>query len=293
MEEERARSNLKRTLVITHDHCALHMTRKNAPERPKRLSYVMSAIHQMKQDMASSAALEIQEVKTSEAMLDALAKECCALAQPSLSGVLSGLSRTISVGYLEEKIVPAVKAVHSQQYIERLATTCVQLSDQGTRAPKRGAQANTENLAEIDGDTVVSASSLSAALCAALSCCYAVDACCDPHLPYSNAFAVVRPPGHHAGVNGATVGPHRFASVTSERAAQARPAVAAFAFASQPALPCDGADCSQGFCLLNNAAIAARHALLSILRAFARSPSSTSTSTTAMAPRRLCADGPM
>ena len=263
MEEERARSNLKRTLVITHDHCALHMTRKNAPERPKRLSYVMSAIHQMKQDMASSAALEIQEVKTSEAMLDALAKECCALAQPSLSGVLSGLSRTISVGYLEEKIVPAVKAVHSQQYIERLATTCVQLSDQGTRAPKRGAQANTEKLAEIDGDTVVSASSLSAALCAALSCCYAVDACCDPHLPYSNAFAVVRPPGHHAGVNGATVGPHRFASVTSERAAQARPAVAAFAFASQPALPCDGADCSQGFCLLNNAAIAARHALLS------------------------------
>ena len=27
-------------------------------------------------------------------------------------------------------------------------------------------------------------------------------------------------------------------------------------------LPCDGLDCSQGFCLLNNAAIAARHALL-------------------------------
>ena len=27
-------------------------------------------------------------------------------------------------------------------------------------------------------------------------------------------------------------------------------------------MPCDGLDCSQGFCLLNNAAIAARHALL-------------------------------
>ena len=36
----------------------------------------------------------------------------------------------------------------------------------------------------------------------------------------------------------------------------------AFSFVAQPT-PCDGMDCSQGFCLLNNAAIAARHALLS------------------------------
>ena len=36
----------------------------------------------------------------------------------------------------------------------------------------------------------------------------------------------------------------------------------AFRFAHEEVKPCDGVDCSQGFCLLNNAAIAARHALL-------------------------------
>ena len=40
------------------------------------------------------------------------------------------------------------------------------------------------------------------------------------------------------------------------------PPVPAFAFTAEPPAPCDGSDCSQGFCLLNNAAIAARHALI-------------------------------
>ena len=35
----------------------------------------------------------------------------------------------------------------------------------------------------------------------------------------------------------------------------------AFSFVAHPT-PCDGMDCSQGFCLLNNAAIAAPPALL-------------------------------
>lgn len=160
--------------------------------------------------------------------------------------------------------MPAVKAVHTEEYLGRLASTCVRLTGElAHHNPKaKGPKALDKLTAEIDADTVVSASSLSAALCAALSCCYAVDACCDAHLPYANAFAVVRPPGHHAGVNGPTAGPHRFADVSNERAGQAKPAAAAFAFASQPAAACDGLDCSQGFCLLNNAAIAARHALL-------------------------------
>ena len=38
----------------------------------------------------------------------------------------------------------------------------------------------------------------------------------------------------------------------------------AFSFVAQPT-PCDGMDCSQGFCLLNNAAIAAPPALLSFM----------------------------
>ena len=33
-----------KTLIITHDHCALHQTRKTMAERPHRLQWVMSAI---------------------------------------------------------------------------------------------------------------------------------------------------------------------------------------------------------------------------------------------------------
>ena len=261
------RQRRQKTLVITHDHCALHMTQKASPERPKRLEYVMSAIRQLQKEASLfEGRLDVREVATSAEMLDALAKECCALAQP-LHG-MPPLSRTFSVAYLEERIVPAVKAVHTQQYIERLAATCVRLSDHGDKsptAPAKGPPALSRMLTNIDGDTNVSASSLSAALCAALSCCYAVDACCDANLPYANAFAVIRPPGHHAGANGSTAGPHRFASVSHARAGAAQPATSqheAFAFVAELAAPCDGVDCSQGFCLLNNAAIAARHALL-------------------------------
>ena len=256
-------SSSSKTLVITHDHCALHMTRKVAPERPMRLQYVMTALKQLKTELPQdeAARLEIQEVKTSAAMLSELSDQCCEFAQQPRR--TPGVSRTQSIGYLQDNIVPAVKAVHTQTYLQRLASTCVQLLDEAVRGPKGKGQAKNleKNLAELDGDTVVSASSLSAALCAALSCCHAVDAVCDPYLPYANAFAVIRPPGHHAGANGPTVGPHRFAAVSEERAGRAQAASTAFAFAAQPPA-CDGMDCSQGFCLLNNAAIAARHALL-------------------------------
>jgi acetoin utilization deacetylase AcuC-like enzyme len=200
----------KKTLVITHDHCALHGTRQISPERPKRLKWVLSALEHLRRDVEKglkASPLEIREVKTSEPMLAALAEQLL-----SLANVPSGrptLLRSVSVGYLEEKILPAVKAVHTQAYISRLASTCVSLMDK-----TEGAKA------ELDGDTVVSASSLSAALCAVLSCCYAVDACCDDKLAYQNAFAVIRPPGHHAGANGPTVAPEHFASVSRLAAAK-------------------------------------------------------------------------
>ena len=251
----------KTTLIITHDHCALHGTRVASPERPKRLKWVMDALQILERDIkrtSKASPLDIREVKTSEPMLAALSQQLLSLARTTTGGAPPGLLRSESVGYLEEKILPAVKAVHTQAYISRLASTCVSLMDKAEGAK-----------VEIDGDTVVSASSLSAALCAVLSCCYAVDACCDANLPYKNAFAVIRPPGHHAGANGPTVGPDKFAEVGEHAAHNAQPAASvrmpppppAFAFTAEP-VPCDGLDCSQGFCLLNNAAIAARHALL-------------------------------
>ena len=261
--------NIKtKTLIITHDHCALHQTRKTMAERPHRLQWVMSAIKQLERDIQRDlrlSPLDIKEVKTSEPMLAALESQLISFAgggggTPGGSS-LPTLLRTASVGYLEEKIVPAVKAVHTRSYIGKLASACVSLTEQAADSPKQPKQ---PGFTELDGDTVVSASSLSAALCAVLSCCYAVDACCDAALPYLNAFAVIRPPGHHAGVNGPTVEGGAFAAATKQRALDAKPAVLtrAFSFVAQPT-PCDGMDCSQGFCLLNNAAIAARHALLS------------------------------
>ena len=253
-----------KTLIITHDHCALHETRKTMAERPRRLEWVMSALKHLEKDMKRDlhmSPLDIHEVKTSEPMLAALENQLITFAGggAAQSGMPS-LARTASVGYLEERIVPAVKAVHTRAYIGKLAAACISLTEQAADSPKQPKQ---PSVAELDGDTVVSASSLSAALCAVLSCCYAVDACVDPALPYVNAFAVIRPPGHHAGANGPTVGADKFAEASTARAHAAKPAALtrAFSFVVQPA-PCDGMDCSQGFCLLNNAAIAARHALL-------------------------------
>ena len=50
---------------------------------------------------------------------------------------MPALSRTASVGYLEEKIIPAVKAVHTPAYLERLASTCVSLLEALLIAPQR------------------------------------------------------------------------------------------------------------------------------------------------------------
>ena len=185
-------------------------------------------------------------MSSSEPMFAALIDQLTTLAGTA-PAVRPPLVRSESVGYLEEKIVPAVKAVHTPEYLEKLASTCVSLHDKDSK----------HGLVALDADTTVSASSLSAALCAVLSCCYAVDACCDPALPFANAFAVIRPPGHHAGANGPTVGPQGFTQLSTAAATHAQPAVSsssstrtvtpppAFAFTTEPQ-PCDGMDCSQG-----------------------------------------------
>ena len=98
----------------------------------------------------------------------------------------------------------ALRAVHRDDYIERVKKICGSLGD---------------GIGQVDsGDVPVSAKSYEAALAAAGGVLAAVDAVMDGKV--RNAFCAVRPPGHHA-----------------------------------------GKDKAMGFCLFNNAAIAARHLL--------------------------------
>lgn len=83
--------------------------------------------------------------------------------------------------------------------------------------------ATNANIGEGMSDTYLGANSLKAALCAAGTSCRAVDIAMSSI--GTNVFCAIRPPGHHAGRNGCTIG-------------------------------CN----STGFCLLNNAAIAVTYA---------------------------------
>ena len=95
-----------KTLIITHDHCALHETRKNAPERPKRLEWVMNSIKALQRDLKRDlnvTPLDIREVKTSEPMLAALQEQLVALTARGASLTMPSLMRTASVGALPER----------------------------------------------------------------------------------------------------------------------------------------------------------------------------------------------
>ena len=259
-----ARPALRPTLIITHSECANHKTGKDAPERPARLKWLMDAAKHLHAEMEQmeEKSLSIREVQTSEAMLAELRRQLDQRVDGPSEGAPPLPSRSASVHYFIEHIAPAVAAVHTKDYLNKLAALT---SESRGRGPQR----------KLDDDTPISPGSFSAGLCAVLSSCQAVDAVCTNL--NANAFAVVRPPGHHAGANGPTIGANRWT------ASQQQDQGVAFPLDGQPpdplrwfdcAPPCapDGcgesckkrnkADlCGQGFCLLNNAAIAARRAL--------------------------------
>jgi len=190
------------------------------------------------------------------------------------------LARTASVVYLETSILPAVRACHTATYLERLRNACEQMHTRALKRPRnpgplaRNLSGVAGRAGRVEGDTFASASSYSAALCAALAACKAVDAVCRGDA--ANAFAAIRPPGHHCGRDGSTAGPASFAGPALHFAAAASAAAGAAVAddddaplqeapdspASSSSAGADGDRCGQGFCLLNNAAIAAKHALL-------------------------------
>lgn len=176
---EATTSTPTKTLVITHDHCAKHIYSKRqatTSERPDRIEWVMNALHGLRRDITTTGGgdidpLDVREVKTSEPMLQALQEQLVSLASAPRTAP-SPLARSFSVGYLEEKIIPSVRAVHTQEYIEKLAKKCWQASSEDNT--KNKTMDTTKKAMDKQEETQVSASSLSAALCAALSSCCAL-----------------------------------------------------------------------------------------------------------------------
>eukprot|EP01050_Picozoa_sp_SAG11_P022956 SAG11_NODE_4476_length_1881_cov_1.396745_1_plen_322_part_00 len=125
----------------------------------------------------------------------------------------------------------AIARAHSREYIDFLESLNQQVSASNKPVPftpqvqKAISLTPAEDIKDADkSDTIFSPGSLRAAKRAAGSVIHAIDSVLSG--THRNAFCVVRPPGHHAGVNG---------------------------------LEADAVSC--GFCIFNNVAIGAMHAL--------------------------------
>ena len=146
--------------------------------------------------------------------------------------------RTSSVSYLFDDVEPVVLRVHDPAYLGRVALELARVRGDGGGGAAAAASKRRRELfrcvsVTMTGDTYASARSLHAALCASFAVCKAVDSVVRGE--HRNAFAVVRPPGHHAGERGSTA---------AGRDAGDGPELV-----------------GQGFCLINHVAVGARYAL--------------------------------
>lgn len=217
---------------------------KVSPEQPERVTAVFEALKQCRWECGGVRLIDPVELSTSPTLASAIDGNLSQWAAPRRRQEEEDLSheksvttskrggppqRTSSVSYLFDDIEPIVLSVHDIGYLSRVASEIESLKadDEDERSPRKRKLFRCVSMTAT-GDTFASSRSLHAALCATFSVCRAVDAVVSRE--YRNAFCCVRPPGHHAGPQGST---------------------------------CDDAGdlVGQGFCLINNVAVAARYAL--------------------------------
>ena len=122
------------------------------------------------------------------------------------------LARTASVVYLETSILPAVRACHTAAYLERLHACG--MHTRALKRPRNQGRSRATCRASRAGRGASKATPSPrrrriGRFGAALAACKAVDAVCRGDA--ANAFAAIRPPGHHCGRDGSTAGPASFA----------------------------------------------------------------------------------
>eukprot|EP01127_Copromyxa_protea_P016536 TRINITY_DN4931_c0_g1_i2.p1 TRINITY_DN4931_c0_g1~~TRINITY_DN4931_c0_g1_i2.p1 ORF type:complete len:182 (+),score=33.99 TRINITY_DN4931_c0_g1_i2:338-883(+) len=130
---------------------------------------------------------------------------------------------TIQKGNFEKASVEQCCGPHDRSYFLKL-TSKIPESSQPVHATQMSQEE--EEREEEKQDTFISRFSLDAALYASGAVCHAVDVVSKEKPSYKHVFCAVRPPGHHAGRQGHTKEVN-----------------------------------TQGFCLLNNVAIGAYHAI--------------------------------
>lgn len=256
----------KRKRGASVDSTLPNTTLSPSPEQPERVIAVFEALRQCRWECGGVRVVEPIELTTSPTLASALDENLADWAAPRRSrnrakskATTSSKApphRSTSVSYLFDDIEPIVLSVHDVGYLSRLADEIEKMNTESSSlvAEHFGAAttaADAVNLVKptdstvseqqrkrmklfrcvsvtATGDTFASARSLHAAMCAAFSVCRAVDAVVSGE--YRNAFCCVRPPGHHAGASGSTVDD-------------------------------SGKLVGQGFCLINNVAVAARYAV--------------------------------
>jgi len=238
------------------------------PEKPERLRAVMRGLHALDSDLKAFGigGLEMENLTTSAAMNEALTAHI--EANKTAVGLAGGanllnqlptddgptLKRSESVAFLEQFVARAIRAVHSTTYLSHLSKTVSEASD--TKLSRSLSRDGTESA----GDTYASARSLHAAVCATQVVCKAVQQVLQKR--YRNAFCAVRPPGHHAGTHGGTIKEGTGVPSPTQTTTTASKVEEEDGSTVNNDVPPEGCEhCGQGFCLLNNAAVAAQYAL--------------------------------